>query len=578
MEKLWLNVKVFEVAFSLFFACALYAVWSIQFGTAAGGVVGGAGSDSFIIVDRINHTSHWAWYYQSYLSQVGGQGVLLAGLFKLLNAFDVAYFALLSSNVFALLTALSVSVAVPFIYRNVGFFGMLLVFVLFASSRWMYSFAYSLYWVLFTLILPLTYSIACGGMMGAGRRPRHLFLLGLAFIVFLKSICGYEYITTLTILACAGYVVSTVQSKQGICLRSMIWIFAACLAGFSVAFLLHLVQLYAIHGWDGVHHIFGRILMHSGGDGAAGRADILLGRLQLEGGMQAAIDKLSTDLQGHQLLFFWLSFVQYFSIDALSLFSVKLSFGVFSILSGLAALRCVYVLIKRGAGQASPVDYPWALAAFLALLAALSWQVLAWKHMTIHYHLNGLVFFVGIVPLSSLWLLMFIKQAFGCSWVGPDVRYVLFALLAIVPSALLIGQQWAHVEAQARQLQFLAGNPGVEFVKGRLDKLEVQAMPRGMTGIEIPRGLGLASTRIVVGGWAFSSVAPAEIEVKVKGVMVKRLVPDGHRADVARIYPEGPVNTGYMLSTVVPSDIDLQDVEVWVVDALGNRLELTKRG
>jgi len=103
-------------------------------------------------------------------------------------------------------------------------------------------------------------------------------------------------------------------------------------------------------------------------------------------------------------------------------------------------------------------------------------------------------------------------------------------------------------------------------------------MPRGMTGIEIPRGLGLASTRIVVGGWAFSSVAPAEIEVKVKGVMVKRLVPDGHRADVARIYPEGPVNTGYMLSTVVPSDIDLQDVEVWVVDALGNRLELTKRG
>lgn len=365
----------YEVLLAFLFACALYAVWSLQFTAGAAGALGSAGSDSFIIVERIDHASSWPWYFQSYLSQIGAQGIVLAGLYQFLDGANVAYYSLIAANVFAFLSAASVAVAVPFLYRNSGLFGVLLVFALFASSRWMFAFSHSLYWALFTLIMPLTYAIAFGHLLEGGRRARSMFLIGLGVIIFVKSVCGYEYITTLTLLACAGYLVSTVESEGTLRVKPLVAIFAACLAGFGVAFIVHLCQLYVIHGGDGIHHIFDRILSHSGGDGVAGSSQILVDRLQRQGGYPLEIDQLVNDLQGHQLMFFWLSFIQYFSIDALTLEAVRVNFSVFSVLGVLAAVRAGYVLYRhRQATQGYPADFAWALGAATALLAALSWQ------------------------------------------------------------------------------------------------------------------------------------------------------------------------------------------------------------
>ncbi len=198
--------------------------------------------------------------------------------------------------------------------------------------------------------------------------------------------------------------------------------------------------------------------------------------------------------------------------------------------------------------------------------------------MTLHYHLNGLVFFVGLVPLASLWLLAFLKTVLRISWPRLDVRYVALGLAVVVPGGLLIDQKLQSVNAQARQFAGLAGNSSAGVVRGTLDRLDVQKIPSTQTGVEIPRGLRLESTRIQAVGWAFSKVAVASVELRVKGATVQRVVPDGVRADVKNVFPDATLRSGYVVSALIPSDVRPEDVEVWVIDQYGNRLELTRRG
>lgn len=571
--------KLYEILLALIFACALYSIWSLQFLTGSDGALGGAGSDSFIIVNRIVHADSWPWYFQSYLSQIGGQGLVLAGLYKFLGEASVAYYSLIVANLFAFLTALSVSLAVPFLYRNSGIAGVLLVFVLFASSRWMFAFSHSIYWVLFTLIMPLTYSIAFGRMLDGSKRARLSFLVVLGFIIFIKCICGYEYISTITLLACAGYALSTVEGRRVVQLRSLVWIFVACFVGFAVAFIIHIVQLYIIQGGDGIQHIIIRILSYSGTDGVAGRPEILIGRLTREGGMEPEIELLSSDLSGHQFLFFWLSFKQYFSIDALTLLSVTVNFSLFSALGALAVARVGYVYYRyKSDAQSYPSDFPWALAAALALLAALSWQLLAWKHMTVHYHLNGLVFFIGLVPLASLWLLSVVRQTLGVPMAALDIRYVALGLAIVLSCVLLIDQKLTSLNEQARQFAGLAESNNVGVVRGSLDRLNIEVIPGGKTGIEITRGLGVPSSYVQAQGWAFSNVADTKVELRIKGETVRQIAPVGDRPDVKRVFPGATLQSGFSVSALVPSDVKAEDVEVWVIDQYGNRLELKKRG
>lgn len=173
----------------------------------------------------------------AYRSQYGIQGVAFRAIhdelgidsLKGLQFFNVAAFALV-------VTALTFLFARTYDWR----FGIAF-FLVMIGSPWVVSFARNLYWVPFTWFLPAVF--AAMAYLAKNWRERVLCLIGVGAAVFLKSLAGYEYLSNVTLFACAVFVIAPFfrekdrqhwfNFKLG-CLA-----FVVCIAGFAAALLIH---------------------------------------------------------------------------------------------------------------------------------------------------------------------------------------------------------------------------------------------------------------------------------------------------------------------------------------------------
>jgi len=570
--------KFIAIAISVVFCILLFFLWGWIFAQKNSGDIGVIGSDSFIVVKKIARAYDWPLLLQEYKSQFGIQGVLLSYVYRLLGAENVSQFSLVSAYVFAFFSAVAFSIIVPFVYRCLGLLGVFVYFISVGFSPWMSSFAHSIYWALFTLVLPLTYAISCGWMLVSPGKVRKYFLAGLVFIVLLKCLCGYEYITTITILACAGCALSSYEYKRKIDLYSLIFVFFACLAGFFLALAIHVFQLLYNYGLDGPVHILSRALTHSGVDSGGGATSILVARLQAQGGMQDSIYKLVSEAGEHQLLFFWLSFIQYLSLSAIELFSFKINFSFFVFLGAVATLRSGFVVYReRVHGCKTPDDFGWCAATSLSFVGALSWQVLAWRHMTLHYHLNGLVFAVGLVPLSVLWVVAILKMVRLDRYYFVLTERKLLSIITFFFFAFLTYEAIAGVKLKANLLAALSGSGGSEFIDGNIDAFFIERIDKDKYPNEIPRGLMQGGSRVNISGWAFSKAGgKVTIEIRIKGIVVRADATQLERPDVVAVRAGAPLISGFGTSYTVPTNVRPEDVDAIVYDQYGHRRDFLR--
>jgi hypothetical protein len=555
----------------VFFAVSLFMVWSWLYAQQNAGILGAAGSDSFLVVERIFKAHELQWFEQRYVSQFGLQSMILSALYKLLGNTGVAQFALVAVQVFCLLTAVAWALAAPLVQRKLGAIGVIVLWSSLAASPWLMAFAHSLYWAQFTLVLPFTWAMTCGAMMHSGNLFRRRFLLGMSLLIFVKSLCGYEYISTITLLACAGYAVAALDHSKKPTLGAFAAVFLACVTGFFAAFAAHSAQLIAQFGMDGLQHILGRVTLHSGTGADSGRADILISLLEAQPGMQASIQSLLTDLASHQWLFFKLSFIQYFRFVALQFTpAIVIPLWPFALI-GCAALLWSCVVIyrhRRGNGaSALPATAMWCFATALALLAAVSWQVLAWRHMTVHYHLNGLVFAMGLVPLGSLWIVSLAVRTIDVPRAWRPFWMPALAHMALVLGALAVAGRFQYADRQALTFEAVAAAGTPSTIHASLD-----AVVQTAAVTELARGLSLPATRIVVAGWAYSVDSGAvEVELRVDGVVIAGVRTHIPRQDVAAAFPKAPPDSGFEVSAIIPASLSSGRLEVILMDEHGSQ-------
>lgn len=87
---------------------------------------------------------------------------------------------------------------------------------------------------------------------------------------------------------------------------------------------------------------------------------------------------------------------------------------------------------------------------------------------------------------------------------------------------------------------------------------------------ELLRGLKLPSDNVVVGGWAFSEVGDnAVVYLMVKGVPYASITPFIKRKDVSLIFTGRSEVSGFYLSTIVPGDLSVNDIDVVVSNGKG---------
>jgi hypothetical protein len=108
-------------------------------------------------------------------------------------------------------------------------------------SAWAANFAPNLYWVPFTWFIPLLLGIVC-----VNHPNRRALLLPLfALSVFIKSACGYEYLTAILLGAILFPTVEwilSIKADKALAKRwffTVLWIGVSCLIGFFAAFSVH---------------------------------------------------------------------------------------------------------------------------------------------------------------------------------------------------------------------------------------------------------------------------------------------------------------------------------------------------
>lgn len=172
--------------------------------------------------------------FSPYLSQVGVQGIFYSALQRTFSFKSLSWLQIFPSASLAFLV-----IAFYYLHKSIygaryaWIFSLVLVF-----SPLTVSFARNLYWSPFLWLLPLFFGTLAYLAASAKVRWFFFFLLFLSF--FAKCLCGYEYITSITLLACSPFVVGPLfngELKPHI--RPALVIFSLCIVGFVLALTLH---------------------------------------------------------------------------------------------------------------------------------------------------------------------------------------------------------------------------------------------------------------------------------------------------------------------------------------------------
>lgn len=290
-----------------------------------------------------------------YLSQFGLQKRLLAGLLTVNG--DLERFLELAWAGFGILTALVLAWWIAFESERSGPVTAAVVLVLVALSPWVAAFSTVLYWSSFLFYLPFV--VVWTARSGPAESQRWLgpVVLGL---VAAKSLCGYEYLSNIVASVGVAAVWRDLEDGSDVAgaLRRAFRLCLWAVGGFAVAVAAHVLAAAALAG-------------------------------SLAGGFAIFLERATARTVGDDLhrpisiladLKTWLL---YFAIRVLP--HVRQA-ALVLVVAGSA----VFVRRRRSAAgrQALAIGLP------LAMMASLSWNLLAWGHMRYHFHINAITFFI----------------------------------------------------------------------------------------------------------------------------------------------------------------------------------------
>ncbi|MCW1434415.1 hypothetical protein OLN68_09760 [Citrobacter freundii] len=548
----------------LIFTISLFLFWNIcilKYGNSF------LGSDSFIIVERIANSDHLRWFDQNYLSQFGLQGILLSFLHSGPFNFNVTDVSLQSSLLISFLTSFTFSVPSYKLLKLSGIYPVILYWISLALSPWALTFSYSLYWVPFTIILPFAIAFVTGKMMFNGKKWLMLLLIFIAMVI--KCLCGYEYITTVTLFACAGYIFSLIGTNHKARIFDLFLIFLACVVGFAIAVTIHALQLNNINNAYGFSTIMNRVALHTGTDGGADYAQGLIQHLSSRKGNESLIATLSSDLQNNKLLFAWESFKEYFYLPALTFFNKYIPFGWFIFMSIMASVICILYPIKKLKDKINSNLLHYSIGCAFIVAGVFSWQILAWHHMTIHFHLNGQLFAYGIVPLAMISIGVLINKICMRFHAGHGLL-TKTPVFIIVITCIYLSMATPFTRSVSITDSFLSFRErGIEVI-GHVDQAIISPGSN-----ELNRGLGVETSRVYISGWAVakSDVSP-KLFVVIKGGLVGEISPDIERDDVKKSYDIKNNNNGFVYYYDVPGTITKEDIKVLAPDGKGGYSEV----
>lgn len=548
------NYKVF-----LFFTFSLFLWWcfeTISFGPNF------LGSDSFIIVDRINHADTLRWFEQTYLSQFGLQSIILSAIHLADLSISTQGLSIFSAYIVSLLTAATFAIPSARIYSLAGFPSLLFYWAALAFSPWLINFSHSLYWVPFTIVLPAMIALIFSHMFGTRKSWIPLLLITITMII--KLLSGYEYITTTTMFACAGYALSTIGTESKIKISHLILIFISCIIGFVISLGIHVWQLNSINDAYGFSTILGRAELHTGADGAKESSEILISHLLSRPGNEDIANLLSASANDNKLLFAFTAFKEYFYLPAINLGNSVIPFGWFVLINSIVIVLPLTKFSVKTKSIFSEEFFKFSVGSALILFGVFSWQILAWKHMTVHYHLNGQLFAYGVVPIAMISLGLLVNVLY--QKIPPKIRVktelVILAFITAFPAVMILSSAMTFSSPHEELILSLKSN---DRVNAHVEYFDVRP-----DGNELFRGIGINSTYINISGFMLNNEAVnSRIFIYANDVLIASVRPEKERPDLKSSFPEYKKIYGFHVVKTIPETFSPNDIKIMVSNGKG---------
>ncbi|PTL80222.1 hypothetical protein DAT35_29940 [Vitiosangium sp. GDMCC 1.1324] len=398
-----------------------------------------------------------------YFSQLGLHGRSLYWLYRALGSPAPETFYASVNFVLALLMALLLSAFFLEARKRFGTWPVAIAAGLTALSPYLVALASETYWVMFLSFTPFVAAFCLYPRVQRGELARWKFLAVLGLSVLVKSLCGYEFTSTVLLAPCVAILfhetTETLQPRRLV--KLLVLPSVAMIAGFATAMVLHLTQIYVLHGEEGLQGLRSSAELRTGGSGYNNLtmqvvAPEVLSQMRLQRELLAnqtgveLPDRLFTKAtEGYRRVVFF-RLLSHLWLPAFALPGVRLGMPTdaprASIAMGtvMAALLAAAAFTRRRRNPGEQVLFHVSALSLLAFLAPFSWLILAKGHMVFHPFINGILFHVPALLLGNLALGLLLARAM------PAV----FSAYAV--AARVVGGRWqapeGTVEANRRGL------------------------------------------------------------------------------------------------------------------------------
>jgi hypothetical protein len=315
-----------------------------------------------------------------YRSQFGLQGALVAmfqSMFRLRPAVTLS----ICETLMAAATAGVLMLVISGLLRRGGPFVAGVASLAFAFNPIVVQAGRNLYWAIPLIMLPLVMCWRIYEARGAGESALRTAFPVVMGLVFLKCLCGYEYITCLCLgpaVALAAVWASGDFEKPTLFLRHALFLFGAACIGFGVAMIVHFAFVWWAVGdfRAAIDSIMSRAVAHIGATHTA---------------------PLVPEKYQHGVVGLVLMIIKYLTLPGVFLGAeVSIGEGSYILLSASFVGMFVFVVLTAFAGCRSLSDWrkfcgP-VVVVSLGLLASVSWLVAARGHALHHFHLNSMAF------------------------------------------------------------------------------------------------------------------------------------------------------------------------------------------
>jgi len=329
--------------------------------------------------------------YSSYVSQYGLQGYFF--LYMVKHFLPHGYWLGICHQICIFLSAVVFIAIGYFVGKKYNWLLAGCYWITFLTSPWIINFSPNLYWVEFTWFFPMLLGLLCS-LYGDNKFYRWGCYLFAFVAIFLKSLCGYEYLSTIVLglvmfplIDCVIFIKTANRQKGQQSFFMVVMLGIMAIGGFLLAL--------GIHGWyrgsgdwiSGIQTIYQQDVLRRTWGGSVSNF-----------GMQYA-DSFSAPG--------WRVVERYFS------FHTSVVLGLPGIFFAFLAGTPIFVWFYGKKIKKVFLENDIVALYTVSFLATISWFVLAKAHSYIHTHINYVLWYFGFVQVC-LYILILLMQKNLC--------------------------------------------------------------------------------------------------------------------------------------------------------------------